>query len=66
MGNSFENLRGFQNLVASAKSSATAEEYVREMIRGAADSAPIDAIVRLGKCLASIRKDELRSEGETN
>jgi hypothetical protein len=43
-----------------------AESILRAIIRGAADRAPIDALVEMGSVLARIRSDDLRSELERN
>lgn len=66
MPDPFDNLRGFQYCVEAATRSSEAERIVREMIRGAADAAPVDVVVRIGELLIQIRREDFRKEGEAN
>ncbi len=57
-----ENLRNFQEIIRRAKSDTDAERFVRQMLRGAADRAPLEAILELGQCLVDVRKHEMRAD----
>ncbi len=51
MSDSRTNIRAFQELVRRARTDAPAEQSVRGMLRGCADSCPMDVLVQLGQCL---------------
>jgi RecB family exonuclease len=66
MSDSHTNIRAFQELVRRAPTDARAEQSVRGMLRGCADSCPMDVLVQLGQCLVDARTSELRFEAESN
>ena len=66
MSDSESNIRGFEELVRLARSDERAERAVRNMLRGCADSCPVDVLVQLGECLIDARKSELRADAELN
>jgi hypothetical protein len=55
-----------ENCVRDATSDIGAESLLRAIIRGAADRAPVDALVEMGRLLVRIRRDDFRREIESN
>lgn len=57
---SVDNLKDFEQQIELAQEgSSDAEEWIREIIFGAAEKAPLGTIVELCKVLVKIRKSEL-------
>jgi hypothetical protein len=66
MSDSRTNVRVFQELVQRAPTDTRAEQSVRGMLRGCADSCPMDVLIKLGQCLVDARSSELSAEAESN
>lgn len=56
----------FKWSVLEARTNPKAESVLREIIRGAADAAPLDDLTTIGESLVEIYRSLLRKEAEAN
>jgi hypothetical protein len=61
-----ENLHYLQWCVADAHSDCQAEALLRAIVRGAADSAPVNDLAKIGQSLIDIYRDTARRHAEEN
>jgi hypothetical protein len=61
-----EQLRYLEGCIRDAHTDDQAVALLRAIVRGAADSAPIDALVEIGQALVVMRKRDLRDEAALN
>jgi hypothetical protein len=66
MFESQDNLSVFETIVERIQFDKSAERSVRAMLKGCADSCPVEVLMQLGQSLLDARRAEMRSQAETN
>jgi hypothetical protein len=66
MFESEDNLTMFQKIVKRVQFDKSAERSVRAMLKGCADSCPVEVLMQLGQSLLDARRSEIRGQAEAN
>ncbi len=66
MSESEQNLTLFQAIVQRVGIDKSAERSVRAILKGCAESCPIDVLVHLGDALVDARRREIHNDAELN
>ncbi len=61
-----EHLRILEECIQDAPTDDGAADLLREIVKGAAERAPLDALIEMGKTLVAIRRRDLRTQAESN
>lgn len=61
-----QQLRYLEGCIRDAQNDEQAAALLRAIIKGAAESAPVDALIEIGQSLVTIRKRDARMEAERN
>jgi hypothetical protein len=66
MFQSADNVATFQQIVERVQFDKNAERSVRAMLKGCAESCPVEVLMQLGQSLLDARRSEMRAQAEAN